>query len=68
MGYIERIELSDSGVTVTPIEKVSFADKVELELAIATDPNAVKLVCWYCFGAVESGNSCNSHKGLKGSI
>lgn len=68
MGYLEKIELSDSGVTVTPFADVSFADKVELELALATDSKAFQNVCWNCFTPIGSGNSCYSHKDLKGSI
>jgi len=66
MGYIKIIEIDENGVSQNDVSELSFADKVELELALST-PNAVQVACVICFKIIPSGtgNACEAHKGMK---
>ena len=66
MGFIEIINLDENGVSRTDISELSFADSVELELALAT-PNAIQIACVICFCPIPSGtgnNTCEAHRGM----
>lgn len=62
MGYIKIVNDENQ----IDISELSFADSVELELALVT-PNAVQIACVICFCPIPqgTGNTCEPHKGMK---
>jgi hypothetical protein len=66
MGYFKILDLNENGVSRIDSSELSFADSVEIELALTT-PNAIQMACVICFTPIASGsgNTCNTHKGMK---
>jgi hypothetical protein len=63
MGYIEIFSADENGAGWKNLDQISFADKVELELALST-PNAVQVACVVCYTVIPNGtgNKCQTHK------
>lgn len=68
MGYVEFFEMTPEGAGWKDLSELSFADSVELELSLMTE--RPKVLCWKCLAPIPSGtgNSCATHKDLKGSM
>jgi len=66
MGYFKILDINENGVSRIDSSELSFADSVEIELALTT-PNGVQMACVICFTPIASGNgnTCDTHKGMK---
>jgi hypothetical protein len=67
MGYCEIFQMTPDGAGWTNLDDLSIGDKVELELALMTEPK-VQLLCVVCLVPVPSGmghSYCETHKPKK---
>ena len=66
MGYFKILDINENGVSRIDSSELSFADSVEIELALTT-PNAIQMACVICFCPIPrgTGNTCTTHKGMK---
>ena len=64
MGYIKNFIMDNNGAGWKPFDKLSDAEKLELDLAVR-DENAVSNACIICFTLIQGGNTCDKHKNQK---
>lgn len=64
MGYVEVFQMDNEGAGWVSLDELSIGDKIELELALATNA-PTQLLCVVCLVPIASGQGhcyCDRHK------